>query len=163
MTLNNNLKSTVPSEDLEHLVHLIQSADEQLLTAGQDNANRAFNIGCMAGLIPALLFMILTLVVTKGSWIAAVFMGILMIMGLFALANLIAYISRSNAYRRCYETEIGPEIEEALIQNGVDRQEFAQVTSDILPAGSPLLSFLDIENNPLDEDTNGWKNEEAKK
>ena len=159
MTLNNDLKSTEPAEDMEHLVLLIQSADERLLTAGQDSANRAFNIGCTAGLIPAIFIMILTLVVTKGSWIAAVFMGILMIMGLFALANLSAYISRSNAYKRCYETEIGPEIKEALFQKGIDRQEFAQVTSDILPTGSPLLSFLDIEKYPLDDGTNGWKNE----
>ena len=145
MTANSEPKISINSEQRVFLEELIHSADEQLISAGQDSANKAFNLGCTAGLIPALLIIGLTLIITKGSWIASVIMSILMIMGVFAFANFSAFISRSNAYKRCFTNQIKPEIDTNLEKQGIDPQALSIIAAEILPEDATLNGFLDAD------------------
>ena len=135
------------------LRELALSAEEKLTDAGRENANRAFNISCTAGLIPVLLVIGLSLIITRGSWIAAIIVSILMLMGLFAFANLAAFISRSQAYKRSYETEIRPEIEASLNAMDIDWYHFELIAYQSTFEESPLREFL-VYKGPSDNEDN---------
>ena len=153
MTESNQISQPITSEQKELLEELAVTTNEKLITAGQDSANRAFNVGCTVGLLPALLLIGLTLLITRGSWIATALISGLMIMGLLAFANLSALISRSRAYDRMYQQELSPEIEEELQKFGVDRFSFERITAETIPPGAPLRAYIapePINDAPID-------------
>lgn len=129
-----------------HIEEFIIEQNERLVEAGQDSANRAFNIGCTAGLIPAIMVTVITLIITKGSWIATGLIGILMLMGLIAFANLSAYISRSRAYQRCYQQEVLPDIETELDELGLAKPNFLTTVNDVLSPESPLRDVISMDS-----------------
>ena len=142
MTEFSERKPLLTIEQKAALEELAIALNEKMVTSGQDSANSAFNLGCSVGLVPALILVILTLLITKGSWIATALISGLMIIGLLAFANLSAYISRSRAYECIYLQEIIPEIEGELQKIGVDHFTFEVIVKETIPAGAPLRAYI---------------------
>ena len=145
--------STTNRNDKVEINDLAIKFNENLLEQGRESANKAFNIGCSVGLIPSLMFIIITLILTKGSWIATGLISFMMGLGVLALANLSAYIARSKTYQRIYQTDILPELEHFLETNAADRDTFEEIAIESLPIDSPLVNYFSISrmNEILDE------------
>jgi len=145
MTEDSMENPALTTEQQTFLEDLARTADEKLLTAGQDSANKAFNLGCSVGLLPAAVFIGLTLLITRGSWIATGFITGLMAIGLLAFANLSASVSRSRTLQRVYQQEILPEIEIELGQIGLDLVTFKAVALVTISPDGPLQAFIERE------------------
>jgi hypothetical protein len=120
----------------------ILSLNERLETEVNNATNRAFNLGCFVGLIPTSLLVILTYFVTGYSWVGAIVILILMILGLILFANVTASIARRNTLKRVYHQEVEPEISEIIIANRIDQITFQNTARENLPAGALLRQFL---------------------
>ena len=129
-------------EPVETLSSYIESINEKLDIAGRESASQAFNLGCTVGIIPAALVVIITFFASSASWLAALVIGILMIVALIGLANLVAFIARTKTLERVYRTEINPGIEQALARFSVTRTEFDQLANDQLPESAVLRRFI---------------------
>ncbi len=86
--------------------------------------NQAFNLGCALGLLPASLLVIATYFLTGNSWLGAVVMFVMMILGLVLFANMVASISRRNTLKRKYHDELEHQIIKLAAEN---RLELAQI------------------------------------
>ena len=126
-------------DQITNLDKMISEASERLETTGHASTNHAFNLGCSVGLIPALFFILLTYILTQGNWIAAVIMGLLMLLALLGFASFMASIARTNSVNRVYRDQIKPEIDSELMRLNIDQQTFYQFAVETLPEGATLL------------------------
>jgi hypothetical protein len=127
------------SVDLETILH---SANEKLDETGRINANQAFNLGCLIGLIPAALVVLLVFIITQASWLAALITGILMLIALVGLANLAALRARTKTMERVYATEVKPKLERTRQQMDLTPAEFDQLAWQTVPDSAVLHTFL---------------------
>ncbi len=134
------------------LAGLAESANEKLETAVIEATNQAFNLGCLVGLAPAVIFAIITFIVAGFNVIGAAIAVVLAVIGLIAFANLAAMITRRNTMRQKYIREILPEIELALRQHGFTSEEFETVARQTLPAASMLAAFIPLQSEPPSQD-----------
>ena len=145
------------AQQKETLTELIETCQETLDQAEESSANRAFNLGCSVGLIPAALFVLLAYILSKGSWIAAAITSLLMVIMLMGFASLSASIARKNTLQRTYQEKVKPSIEAALAEMGVNRSSLDALADEMLPVGSALRDYFSIpagqEENKLSDDT----------
>jgi hypothetical protein len=127
------------------LTGLITEANETLETAVNQATHAAFNLGCLMGLLPAVIFAVVTFLVTGFSLIGAAMAVVLGITGAVAFANLAAMITRRNTLRRTYHEHVRPDITRALAQSGHSQAEFEQAARQTLTPSAPLYLFI----NPL--------------
>lgn len=120
---------------------LLEKSELRLDEAGKTNATHAFNLGCMIGLIPAGIIVIIALIATR-SWLASVLTALLMIVALIGLANLLALIARSNAMERVYKDEVGPDIKNNLLMNDIPETEFNKYAWQHVSPTSNIYIFL---------------------
>lgn len=121
---------------------LAESINESLEDAAGEASNRAFNLGCLAGVLPAGLVLVIIIFVTGFSLIGAAMVLVLTVMGMMAFANLAAAIARKNTLRRTYHDSLQPQITRELSLAGASQADFDLAAYSTLPAGSPLLQFL---------------------
>ena len=128
----------------ETILGLNETLEEQTIT----NANTAFNRGCLLGLIPAGVIVLLSFIVTGGSWLAAVLISILMFIGLMLTANLAAHTARDRTLARVYQEQIAPQINEIMEKFDLTSAELWELSDQILPAGAPLRNYLEPQPKP---------------
>lgn len=120
---------------------ILEEAELKLDEAGKTSATQAFNLGCTTGLIPAALFITITFLATK-SWLAAVLMGILMLLALLGFANLAASLARTRTMQRIYNTEIAIKIKQELTDQQISSEAFHQYAWEYLPGSSLIGQYL---------------------
>lgn len=120
------------------IVEYIQEVNGQLEETGQSSANRAFNLGCWFGLVPAGLLALLIFILSEGSGVVTFVSGTMIMVSLVALANLAAYIAKSKTISRQFDEQIEAQIEEKLDEFGLTRREFNQIVVDNLPQGTAM-------------------------
>lgn len=133
---------------------LAETANEELEGLVNEAVNRAFNLGCFVGLVPAALFALVTFLVTGPSVTGAAIALLLAVLGLVAFANLAATITRRNAMPRRYRADILPNVEAALKQYGYTMAEFQQAVHQTLPQTSLLARMMAL-NNSVEERSDG--------
>ena len=104
--------------------------------------NQAFNLGCALGLLPATLLVIATYFLTGNSWLGAVVMFVLMVLGLVLFANMVASITRRNTLKRKYHDEIEPQIIKLAAEKHLEKNRIYNIGSTTLPIGSALLELF---------------------
>lgn len=109
-----------------------------------ERANHAFNLGCLIGILPAALFVVITVMVTGGSWVGGIFSTILMLIAITGLASMIAKITRSNTTKRIFETEIKTEMLEISKAHNLSLDDFSK-NIYVLPE-SALLRLMIMEH-----------------
>ena len=144
--------SSVTETEQQDLAAFIEESNKRLEDETMENANRAFNLGCMIGLVPAGLVVLLSFFLTKGSWIPVGITAVLMFIALMLFTNLAAYTARNRTMERVYEEQIAPTIGPKLSEFKIEEEEFSQIADDILPAGAMLRNFLLIEPTEIDPD-----------
>jgi len=143
----------LPSGDLSQpsLSDLAASTNEMLELAINEVAHRAFNLGCMIGLLPAVIFAAVIFLSTGFSLIGTALAVVLGVVSAIAFANLAAMITRNNTARRIYRDTILPEIEQSLRTAGIERQFFDLAARESLAPSAALYPFL---NPSVSHDTN---------
>jgi len=129
----------------QELDHFLLEVEEQLEESGRLSANRAFNLGCWLGLVPAAVLTGIIFLFSEGSWVVTIVSAVMIVISLVALANLAAYIAKKRAIKRTYFEEINPRIEEEITRINISEAEFCEVAEGILPPDSLTIQFLKVQ------------------
>ena len=133
----------------ETILGFNENLEEKTIT----NANHAFNLGCMLGLIPAGIIILLSFILTKGSWLSAAIITVLMVIGLMLVANLAAQIAKNRTMERVYTEEIEPDLKNLMKSNELSPEKLYRIADDVLLAGAPLREYIhrEISNSDIEE------------
>jgi hypothetical protein len=136
------------TEHDEATVEFILDLEDQLEEAGQISANRAFNLGCWIGLVPAGVLITLIFFLSEGSWVVTLVSAVMIMISLIALANLAAFLAKSRSMNRRYDDQIKPQIGIKLEEFELTDDEFNQIMIDMLPKDSALrkLRSADVQD-----------------
>ena len=140
--MNKMDKQPLTPEQIEYLTDLAISTSDELEASGASVTSRAFNQGCVVGLLPAGLFILVIYLVSGGSLTASALSCVLMLMALVIFANLAAAVARYNTNRRVYQERIQSELEASLASQGVSRAQFDLVALQVLPRQAALRDFI---------------------
>lgn len=136
------LEIQLSPEASEELRQLAEALNEKLREAGSSSAERAFGIGCGAGLLPALALVLVLLLLQVINVIIAFTLLVLALLGLLGAGMLAASIARTNVIRRIYQEEVEPEIARFGAHHKLPRTTFDALAFPLLPEGAPLREFL---------------------
>ena len=131
----------------QELVFFLEKVDDQLEESGRLTANRAFNLGCWLGLVPAAVLTLIVFLLSEGSWVVTIVSAVMILISLIALANLAAYISKNRALRRTYIEEIEPQIDAEIRRMNISLTEFRETANNTLPPDSLINQFLNVHLN----------------
>ena len=134
--------SPIPNDNQQALVDLAKSTNELLEGASQASAYRAFNLGCMIGIVPALLLGLIAYLTSQYSWIAAVTTTLIMMVAVMGFAGLAAYLTRARRMDRLFHEQVYPEITQKLAELQVDLPEFQSVAAEELASNAALVHLL---------------------
>ncbi|MFM8320823.1 MAG: hypothetical protein ACKOC5_07905, partial [Chloroflexota bacterium] len=141
------------------LQRLAETTNEALENAAGEAAQRAFNVGCAAGLTPAAVLLVAMGLVTGFSVIGSALVLVVTVIGMVAFANLAAALARANTLKRAYHEHIRPELARRLQQAGLQAADFNAAAFAALPPAAALLQFIDpplpAETTPAAEHTAG--------
>jgi hypothetical protein len=134
--------STLPDDNHQALVDLAKSTNELLEGASQASAYRAFNLGCMIGIFPALLLGLVAYLTSQYSWIAAVTTTLIMLIAVMGFAGLAAYLTRARRMDRIFHEQVYPEITNRLAELDVNMPEFQGIAAEELASNAALVHLL---------------------
>lgn len=136
----------------DSLEQFVEQLNETIETAATEAAQRAFNLGCFTGLVPAALILLVMTIATGFSIIGIALLVVITVIGMIAFANLAAAIAQLNTQRRVFREIVEPKIAAYLANSGQQRQEFERAARTQLTPNSVLLLFLsrsgDSKDNP---------------
>lgn len=136
------------SDQITILTELAETENAHLEDAASTVTQQTFNLGCLVGLLPGVIFLLISILLTGFSVIGAAISLVLILIGLIAFANLAAMLARRNTIRRIYHDQSQGEIEHALQQAGLNREQFNRVARQTLHPQAALYSFLPVPNPP---------------
>lgn len=134
--------SPLPNDNQQALVDLAKTTNELLEGASQASAYRAFNLGCMIGIVPALLMGLVAYLTSQYSWIAAVTTILIMMVAVMGFAGLAAYLTRARRMDRIFHEQVYPEITQKLAELQVELPEFQRVAAEELASNAALVHLL---------------------
>jgi hypothetical protein len=140
----------------QSLMELAEEANQELESAGEAVASRAFNLGCSITLLPALAVILIVAVFTRLNWVAVFITTILVLVATVIVANMVAYTARTNSVERTYQTKVQPEIERRLRGLELERPAFDRLASQRLPEAAVLQRYLP----PTPQETNSTDDSE---
>lgn len=138
------LPDNVMENQNQELEIFLEKIDEQLEESGRLTANRAFNLGCWLGLVPAAVLTLIVFLLSEGSWVVTIVSAVMILISLIALANLIAYISKNRAIKRTYFEEIEPQIDAEIRRMNITLPEFREIANYTLAPNSIINQFLNV-------------------
>ena len=139
-------------EQLTLLTELAETENARLEEAASTVTQQAFNLGCLVGLLPGGIFVVATFFLIGFSVIGAAIALVLMLIGLIAFANLAAMLARRNTILRIYRDQSQVEIETALQQAGLTRDQFDEIARQVLPSQAALYAFIPVPEPPPDQE-----------
>jgi len=135
------------------LIDLARTSNEQLEGASQASAYRAFNLGCMLGIVPALIVGLISFITANFSWIAGVMAALIMLIAAMGFAGLAAYLTRARRMQRIFEEQVYPELKQDLAALQVDMPTFLEIATDELPSNAALVHLLSqMDQNTISND-----------
>ena len=141
---------TQPSDEQQELIDLAKASNEQLEGASQASAYRAFNLGCMLGIIPALIVGLIAFLTAQFSWIAGVTAALIMLIAAMGFAGLAAYLTRARRMERIFYDQVYPELSSTLAQKQIEMTDFQVLAAQELPSNAALVHMLSREH-PIQE------------
>ncbi|MCC6955754.1 MAG: hypothetical protein IT316_03100 [Anaerolineales bacterium] len=130
---------TGPRHELER--RLVEWND-RIIDAANSATTRAFNLGCLVGLIPAALIIGAAFLLTHNSWVGALVMAVLMVLALILFANIAAGLANRNTINRVILQEIGPEVERTLAELHLSHEDLSDIARKTLERDAPLLDYV---------------------
>jgi hypothetical protein len=140
-------------DNRQTLIDLAKTSNEQLEGASQASAYRAFNLGCMLGILPALLVGLIAFLTAQYSWIAGVTAALIMLIAAAGFAGLAAYLTRARRMERIFHEQVYPELSQKLANMQIDMPTFLEISVEELPSNAALVHMLSQEGqNSLNHD-----------
>ncbi len=133
------------TDDRQTLIELAKTSNEQLEGASQASAYRAFNLGCMLGIIPALLVGLFAFLTAQFSWIAGVTATLIMLIAAAGFAGLAAYLTRARRMERIFHEQVYPDLKQKLADLQIDLPTFLEISAEELPSNAALVHMLSQE------------------
>jgi hypothetical protein len=124
------------------LLEIAEEANQELESAGESVASRAFNLGCSITMLPALAVVLIVAVFSQMNWVAIFLTSILALVSMLIVANLVAYTARNNTVKRTFDVKVQPEIERKLNNLNLERSLFDRLAGQRLPEAAVLRRFL---------------------
>ena len=142
--MNDSPIDLLTSDQMAALTELAEAENTRLEEAASPVTHQAFNLGCLVGVLPGGIFMLVILLWTDFSVISAAIALVLISIGLIAFANLAAMLARRNTIRRVYREQSAGQIEQTLQDANLTRDQFDEVARRVLPPQAALYSFLPV-------------------
>lgn len=136
------------NEENETLENILANFEESLDEAGRTSATRAFNLGCLIGVLPVLFVTLIAILLTK-SWLAGIITAVLMLIALLGFANLVALISRSNTMKKLYQDDVADQLEQKLIELNISKKDFYVFARENLSNSAILREYIPELNEPV--------------
>jgi ABC-type nickel/cobalt efflux system permease component RcnA len=92
-------------EQVSVLARLAEAENTRLEDAASPVTHQAFNLGCLVGLVPGGIIVLLMYILIGFSFIGAAIALVLMLIGLLAFATWRAMLARRNTIRRVYHDQ----------------------------------------------------------
>jgi hypothetical protein len=146
--MDNTPIAELTPEQVTLLTELAETENSRLEEAASTVTQQAFNLGCLVGLLPGVIFVLVSYILFGFSMIGAAIALVLMLTGLIAFANLAALLARRNTIRRVYCEQSQAEIEKSLLGAGLTRHQFDEIARQVLSSRSPLHTFLPVVEQP---------------
>ena len=140
--MNETSELILSPEQVSLLARLAEVENTRLEDAASPVTHQAFNLGCLVGIVPGGIIVLLMYIMIGFSFIGAAMALVLMLIGLLAFANLAAMLARRNTIRRVYHDQSEAKIDRALNEAGLTNEQFNQIAHETLPAKSALFAFL---------------------
>lgn len=147
---------------IQRLTALAEDAERELSLGVQDQSNRAFNLGCALWFIPGAIAVIATFIVSKGNWVIAFFLAVLVSLLAVGFALVSAYNTKNKAVIRLYRETTLPQLVKDLAENQLSQPAFREIARQVLPSDAllrKLLSKLDADVGPGSESADRRQNE----
>jgi hypothetical protein len=152
--MNNVPTEMLTPDQVTAITELVEVENARLEEAASPVTQQAFNLGCLVGVLPGAIVLIVTLLVTDFSVIGVAISLVLITIGLVAFANLAAMLARRNTIRRVYREHSEAQIEQTLSDAGLSRNQFNQIARQVLPPQAALYNFLS--NPPSSSNKPKW-------
>lgn len=140
--MNNFPPDALSPDQVTAITELVELENARLEEAASPVTQQAFNLGCLVGVLPGTIVLIILLLLTDFSVIGVAISLVLITIGLVAFANLAAMLARRNTIRRVYREQSEAQIEQTLRELGLSRRQFDQVARQVLPPQAALYNFL---------------------
>lgn len=150
-----NTAAELTPDQTQALLEIAEEANQELESAGESVASRAFNLGCSITLLPALALVLIVAVASRINWVAIFLTSILALVSMLIVANLVAYTARNNTVRRTFDDKVQPEIERKLNDLDLERSLFNRLAAQRLPEAAVLQRYLpsSAEDTPAPDDS----------
>jgi hypothetical protein len=121
---------------------LAETLNEHLRAAGAERAKQAFGMGCLIGILPTLLVLIILMSFKVINLVVLFILAIVTVLVWVGIATLIANYARVNAIRKSYHAEAELAINRFIASHNLSRIEFDRVVARLLPQEAPLQQYL---------------------
>jgi hypothetical protein len=140
-------------EQQQELTNLIESLNTTLLDESADSAETAFNISCFLSVLVIIVSALLALILHH--WITAVLVLVMTTLLATGVSTLLAMRARTGNLTVTYERLVIPQIDTALDQYDITRQQFEDYAITVLPKGAPLGQYFSsspiVENDSVSD------------
>jgi hypothetical protein len=124
------------------LQELAETLNDRLRATGAERAEQAFGLGCLIGIVPTLLVLIVLLLL-KVINIALIFiLAAIATLVWVGISTYLANYARMNAIRKTYQAEAEGAINDFIASHNLSRIEFDRIVSRLLPKEAPLQHYL---------------------
>ena len=145
--MNNTGPRTPYNDATVSMMEIAEKYNNELEDAALETTNRAFNISCTIGLLPAGIIIGISFLLSRGSWIAAIITSLLMSVAVLGFASLAAGIARSNTIDRLFKEKISPAIDADLYEINLDRTQFSEIVLSEIPEAAIINQLLSSTTN----------------
>jgi ABC-type multidrug transport system fused ATPase/permease subunit len=126
----------------QSLEEFVEEADQKLVKSGTSAAELAFGVGCtLSVLVGGFLLVIIFIAFTK-TWTILAVIALIITMISVLVSSILASRAQKATSRSTFEREIKPEINNFIISHEMNKEQFVNQATEILPADSPLLVFI---------------------
>jgi hypothetical protein len=129
-------------EQVQRLAGLAEEAERELALVVQNQSNRAFNLGCALWFIPGAVVVLAAFWVSKGNWVIAFLLAVLVGLWAVGFALVSAYNTKRKATDRLYHEITLPQLDQALAESHLSRPAFERIALQTLPSDALLYQLL---------------------
>ncbi len=132
----------------DEMSRLIESNNQNLVSAGIRAAESAFGLGCFLGAMMGMVLLVIVFALGSRNWILIGILG--MVASIIAVGAAVGISTRAKSatINKAYERSAKHEIERFVLVNHLGRLEFDSLADQVLSKEAPLRKYLRLSNTP---------------
>jgi ABC-type multidrug transport system fused ATPase/permease subunit len=125
----------------------VEAANQKLIESGTSAAELAFGVGCTLGVLVAVVLMVIIFLVFTRTWTTLVVILFILTLISFLVSSILAIRAREATTSKTYQREVEPAVADYILKHGISRDQFSSQAKQIIPASSPLLAFIKLNDS----------------